>query len=93
MKTLYISDLDGTLLNSSQHTSDYTNNIINSLVNKGMLFSYATARAYETASAVTDGLNAQFPVILHNGAYILDSKTGETLLQITLKMPKKLSVN
>lgn len=90
MKTLYISDLDGTLLNSSQHTSDYTNNIINSLVNRGMLFSYATARAYETASAVTDGLNAQFPVILHNGAYILDSKTGETLLSNYIENAKEI---
>ena len=43
MKTLYVSDLDGTLLNSSQTTSEYTNNVINALADKGVLFSYATA--------------------------------------------------
>lgn len=46
MKTLYVSDLDGTLLNSKQHTSSYTNQVINQLVDEGMLFSYATARSY-----------------------------------------------
>ncbi len=90
MKTLYISDLDGTLLNSSQQTSDYTNKSINSLVKSGMLFSYATARAYETASTVTVGMNAQFPVILHNGAYILDSKTGEILLSNYIENAEEL---
>lgn len=44
MKTLYVSDLDGTLLNSQQQTSSYTNQVINQLVDEGMLFSYATAR-------------------------------------------------
>lgn len=41
MKTLYVSDLDGTLLQSNERTSEYTNNIINELVERGMLFSYA----------------------------------------------------
>ena len=29
-RTLYVSDLDGTLLRSDQTTSDYTNRVINS---------------------------------------------------------------
>ncbi len=29
MKTLYVSDLDGTLLRSNETTSEYTNSIIN----------------------------------------------------------------
>lgn len=45
MTTLYVSDLDGTLLRSNQKTSAYTNRTINELVEKGMLFSYATARS------------------------------------------------
>ena len=39
MKTLYVSDLDGTLLRSNISTSDFTNRTINDLVGKGMLFS------------------------------------------------------
>ena len=31
MSTLYVSDLDGTLLRSNEATSEYTNNVINKL--------------------------------------------------------------
>ena len=40
MKTLYVSDLDGTLLQSDERTSDYTNRVINQMTEKGILFSY-----------------------------------------------------
>ena len=43
LKTLYVSDLDGTLLRSNETTSDYTNEVINRLTVQGMIFSYATA--------------------------------------------------
>ena len=45
MDTLYVSDLDGTLLRSDEKTSEYTNNVINSLTEKGMIFSYEIGRA------------------------------------------------
>ena len=35
MKTLYVTDLDGTLLRSDERTSAYTNQIINQLVAEG----------------------------------------------------------
>ena len=34
MKTLYVSDLDGTLLHSDERTSEYTNTVINALTEK-----------------------------------------------------------
>ena len=37
-KVFYVSDLDGTLLNSGQALSAFTVNTINSLVGQGMLF-------------------------------------------------------
>lgn len=80
MPTLYLSDLDGTLLHSDQRTSAYTNAAINRLVGEGMLFSYATARSYNTARKVTAGLDAQIPLIVYNGAFIIDNRTGELLL-------------
>ena len=55
MRNLYVSDLDGTLLRNDETTSEYTNQVINSLVDKGMLFSYATARSLITAKKVTKG--------------------------------------
>ncbi len=81
MSTLYVSDLDGTLLRSDERTSAYTNRVVNGLVKKGMAFTYATARSYATAHKVTAGLTAAFPVIVHNGAFILDNATGELLLE------------
>lgn len=77
--TLYLTDLDGTLLRSDQRTSAYTNETINQLVSGGMKFSYATARSFHTASKATQGMNAAFPVIVYNGAFIVDNATGQVL--------------
>jgi len=43
MKTLYVTDLDGTLLNTKSRISPYSLEVINDFVEKGMLFTYATA--------------------------------------------------
>lgn len=79
MKTLYVSDLDGTLLGSGERTSEYTNRVINDLTKQGMIFSYATARSLVTAKKVTEGLSAQIPLIVYNGAFIIDNATEEIL--------------
>lgn len=75
-KTLYVSDLDGTLLRSDETVSGLTCDAINELVEGGMLFSYATARSYRTASKVTRGLSAEIPLIVYNGAMIVDNTDG-----------------
>lgn len=80
MRTLYVSDLDGTLLRSDERTSDFTNAVVNELVEKGLLFSYATARSYHTAHKVTRGLYVGIPLIIYNGAFIMDNATGKILL-------------
>lgn len=80
MKTLYVSDLDGTLLRSNETTSAFTNETINMLAARGMLFSYATARSYVTATKVTRGLDAHIPLIVYNGALVIDHGTDEIML-------------
>lgn len=79
MKTLYISDLDGTLLDSTPKTSKYTNSTINGLLENGMIISFATARSLVTTKKVTKGLNFKYPLVVHNGTFIVD-KDG-TILQ------------
>lgn len=80
MKTLFVSDLDGTLLRSNETTSDFTNKTINELVSKGMIFSYATARSYVTSKKVTKGMKPPIPLIVYNGAFVIDNATEEILL-------------
>lgn len=82
-KTLYISDLDGTLLNSDERISENSCEILNSLVSKGAIFSYATARSVHTAIKVTQGLNAKIPLIVYNGAFIVDNITKARILTNT----------
>lgn len=81
MKTLYVSDLDGTLLQSNERTSDYTNHTINQLIEEGLLFSYATARSFQTSHKVTKGLNMKIPLIIYNGAMVVDNQDGSFLLK------------
>ena len=80
MKTLYVSDLDGTLLRKNETLSTYTIKTINTLTASGMLFSYATARSLNTAKKVTEGLNTHFPLIIYNGAFVKDNITEEILI-------------
>lgn len=79
MKTLYISDLDGTLLRSDETISEYTSDVINRMTDRGILFSYATARSLITAKKVTGAINAQIPLITYNGTFIFDNVTEEIL--------------
>lgn len=80
MKTLYVSDLDGTLLRSNERTSDFTNNVINDLTEQGMIFSYATARSLITAKKATKGIVAKIPLIVYNGAFVIDNVTESILI-------------
>ena len=80
MKTLYISDLDGTLLRSDQKISTFTAETINRLVGEGLYFSYATARSIITARRATEGLNARIPLILYNGVFVMENETNRVLL-------------
>ena len=79
MATLYLSDLDGTLLQPDQTVSRFTIDTIGALVRQGMRFSYATARSVVTAGQVTKGLAVELPVIVHNGAFLRWPNTGEIL--------------
>lgn len=79
-KILYVSDLDGTLLKNDQRLSEFTVKTINSLVEKGMLFSYATARSYITANKVAGSLSSDIPVIVYNGTFVLENGTQRKLI-------------
>ena len=81
MKTLYVSDLDSTLLRSDATLSDFTINTINALSRKGLMFSFATARSAKTATAVTKGLAGDTPIIVYTGTFIADRRTKEVVIK------------
>ena len=72
MKTLHISDLDGTLLDNEGKLSDENKRRINNLIEKGLLFTIATARTFATVVPILDGVKINCPVILMNGVMIYD---------------------
>ena len=78
-KTLYISDLDGTLMRNNEQLSEYAVTEINKLVEKGMPFTYATARSIESARVIAGELNLKLPVVTRNGAVLADNSTGKHL--------------
>lgn len=76
-KTLYVTDLDGTLMRDDKTLSQNTVNIINSLIGNGVLITYATSRSVTSASVITKDINFQMPVITLNGTIITNLQTKE----------------
>ncbi len=87
--TLFISDLDGTLLSGGRAVSAYSREILNRLIGRGMRFSYATARSALTAKGATEGLALREPAILYNGGLIYDFNAHETLRAVYLNEEEK----
>jgi Cof subfamily protein (haloacid dehalogenase superfamily) len=77
MKTLYISDLDGTLLQPNVELSRKTIDILNKLISEGMLFTVATARSIASVKPILKEVNINIPVILMNGVCIYDLNKNE----------------
>lgn len=78
-KTLYVSDLDGTLMHKDLKISDFSVKTINALVEKGVAFTYATARSISSAGTITKDLKLKLPVITRNGAVLADNNTGKII--------------
>lgn len=102
MKRLFVSDLDGTLLNRQAQVSDETARIINREITGGLAFSVATARTPEVAFKLLAKLNLNLPVILMNGAVVYDMASGtyvkksvlnETVVMVLLGLIKTKGLN
>ncbi|MDR1699603.1 MAG: HAD family hydrolase, partial [Lachnoclostridium sp.] len=79
MNTLYISDLDGTLLNEKAVLSDYTIDSLNDMIGRGMNFTIATARTPATVLDIMSEVKLSIPAILMNGVLIYDFAKNEYL--------------
>lgn len=72
MRTLFVSDLDGTLLNGHAELSDATTDIINRGIENGLEFAVSTARTPTTALRIVEKLNLKLPIMMMNGVLIYD---------------------
>lgn len=72
---LYVTDLDGTLLDDKAELSDYTRNELNRLLETKKI-TFFTARSYSVAERILEGVKWKLPCAVNNGAFIIDSKTG-----------------
>lgn len=71
MKVLYVSDLDGTLLNGEEKLSLYSVEKINELIGKGINFTISTGRG-DSVRKILSEINFKIPVMLLNGALSYD---------------------
>ena len=87
---LFVTDLDGTLINSKRKVPKKSLEILNKLIEKGVNFTVATARTPATAVEILQDLNLKLPVALMNGVLIYDTKE---LKYIDIKGIEKETVN
>lgn len=73
---LYVSDLDGTLLDGDGRLSDFTRRELTRLLDEGLRFTVASARSVATMRIILGDLPLKLPVIEFNGAFISDYGTG-----------------
>ena len=84
MKRLFVSDLDGTLLNSDARLSDTTVEILNREIENGIYFTISTARTPATALQIVKQLKLKLPIMMMNGVLVYDMQSGQYIKQETL---------
>jgi len=101
-RILFVSDLDGTLLNSQNEISNYSKIKLNRMLNHGALISVKTNRSIATLLPIFDGVELNLPIIIMNGASLYDLKKNTymhcksinySIAQEVIEVFKRQSVN
>ena len=79
-RTVYVTDLDGTLLGSDARLSVRTRAGLAELLGEGLMLTIASARSVVAMQLMFDGLRFPLPVIEFSGAFISDLATGRHLV-------------
>lgn len=88
----FLSDLDGTLLNSKGELSDYSRRGLEGVIAKGVKFSIASARSIFSIQKLFGEIAFQYPIIEFNGAFLTDYKSGKHLVVNSLDIPLGLEI-
>lgn len=79
MSTLYVTDMDGTLLNAQGQVSPESVRLLNGLLARGLHFTVATARSPATVVGLLQELDLKLPAVLMTGTMIYDVKARRAI--------------
>jgi Cof subfamily protein (haloacid dehalogenase superfamily) len=88
INALYVSDLDGTLLNDKGYLSEYTSTILKQAMDAGLHFTIATGKSMYTIRDIIGSIHFTLPIITHDGTSLWLG--GKHIRTITLKRDKLL---
>ena len=80
---LFVTDLDGTLLNSDHKLSEYSMNAIKTAMDKGIPICIATGRSYNDILEIISELDVKPYIISSNGASVYNTN-GEKMYSISI---------
>jgi hydroxymethylpyrimidine pyrophosphatase-like HAD family hydrolase len=84
LNTLYLTDLDGTLLDVHGRLSPRSARGLRALYDAGVVVSVATGRSWAAAVGVLEGAPFRAPLVLLGGARVCDAQTGAILREHVL---------
>lgn len=90
--TLYVTDLDGTLLDGGAHLPPRALTMLNEMLDNGLALSVATARSWSSAAPILKGLHLSCPLVGYNGAFLVDPATGGDIERCLLSEAQKTRV-
>ena len=82
---LFITDLDGTLLDHDKQIPRRAVDAIEAFQAQGGLFTIATGRTEVCCHLATDHVHLSAPAVIYNGACVMDLSTGEVLWDCPLE--------
>ena len=91
MKTLYVSDLDGTLLDRQARLTPTSRTIIRRCIEEGMLFTVATARS-QSAIGYLEQLGVCIPSVHLNGVLLYDHSRRQYIDCVPMDTDTSLAV-
>ncbi|MCR5250422.1 MAG: HAD-IIB family hydrolase [Lachnospiraceae bacterium] len=78
-RTLYVTDLDGTLMRGDKSISENSVATINRLIEMGMNFTVATARSLYSVLQIVRPFHLEVPMIVRNGTALADPRRMEIM--------------
>ena len=78
--TLFVSDLDGTLLSSGKELPEDQTATLNNLIDRGLQFTVATARSIQAVNALLNDVHLNLPAITLGGSLVTRPDSREHLL-------------